>query len=228
MFLGHFGVAFSAKKIAPSVSLGTLFLAAQFVDLLWPAFLLLGIERVAIVPDITSVTPLDFEHYPYSHSLLMVFVWAVAFALVYHITRRSHRGAIVVGIVVVSHWFLDLLVHRPDLPLYPGSSPLMGIGLWDSLAATLALEIAIFGGGLWLYLRTTRARDAIGHWALWGLVAFLLVIYSANAFGPPPPSVGAIAWAGNAMWLLIVWGYWIDRHRSAPGPVPKPGDHKGT
>lgn len=214
MFLGHFGVAFSAKRIAPSVSLGTLFLAAQLADLLWPAFLLLGIERVAIVPGITRVTPLDFEHYPYSHSLLMVFVWAAAFALVYHLARRSRKGAVVVGIVVVSHWFLDLLMHRPDLPLYPGPSPLVGIGLWDSLAATLALELAIFGGGLWLYLRTTRPRDAVGRWALWGLVAFLLVIYAANVFGPPP-SVTAIAWAGNAMWLLIVWGYWIDRHRGA-------------
>jgi hypothetical protein len=217
MFLGHFGVGFAAKAAAPTVSLGTLFLAAQFVDLLWPAFLMLGIERVSIVPGITRVTPLDFEHYPYTHSLLMALVWGAAFALVYYLARRSRTGAIVLGIVVISHWFLDLLVHRPDLPLYPGPSPQMGLGLWDSLGATLVLELLVFGWGLWLYLRMTRARDAIGRWALWGLVAFLLVIYAANVFGPPPPGEEAILWAGHAMWLLIFWGYWIDRHRRVYG-----------
>lgn len=213
MFLGHFGVGFGAKAAAPRASLGTLFLAAQFIDLLWPALLLLGVERVRIAPGITAVVPLDFEHYPVSHSLLAVAGWAVLLALAYGFLRRSRRGAIVVGLAVVSHWLLDLLVHRSDLPLYPGSTTLAGLGLWSSHAATLAVELPVFFLGLWLYLRTTAARDATGRWALWGLVAFLLAIHAANLLGPPPPSVEAIAWVGQAQWLLVAWGYWVDAHR---------------
>ena len=213
MFIGHFGVGFAAKAIAPKVSLGSLFLAAQFIDLLWPTLLLLGVERVRIEPGITRVTPLDFVHYPVSHSLLAVIGWAALFAAVYLFLRQSPRGAIVLGLAVVSHWLLDLLVHRPDLPLYPGSTQLFGLGLWSSVGATLAVELPIFVAGVWLYTRATAASDATGRWALWGLVAFLGVVYCANLFGDPPPSVNAIAWIGQAQWLLVAWGYWVDRHR---------------
>ena len=176
MFIGHFGVGFAAKPLAPRLSLGTLFLAAQFVDLLWPTLLLLGIERVEIVPGITRVTPLDFVHYPYSHSLVWVLGWGALFAAVCLLLRRSPRAAIVLGLAVISHWLLDLVVHRPDLPLYPGDPHPLGLGLWSSVAATLAVELPIFAGGVWLYLSSTEARDAIGRWALWGLVAYLLAI----------------------------------------------------
>ena len=221
MFVGHFGVGFGAKAIAPNASLGSLFLAAQFIDLLWPAFLLIGLEQVRIVPGITRVTPLDFVHYPISHSLVAVIGWGVLFAAVYQVLRRYPRGAVVLGLAVVSHWFLDLVVHRPDLPLYPGSPDRYGFGLWGSVGATLAVELPVFLAGLWLYLRATRASDATGTWALWGLVAFLLAIYAANLFGgEPPPSVTALAWVGQAQWLLVAWGYWVDRHRRpAVGPL---------
>jgi hypothetical protein len=213
MFLGHFGVGFGAKAIAPKVSLGSLFLAAQFIDLLWPTFLLMGIERVEIDPGNTKVTPLNFVHYPISHSLLTVVGWAVLFGVVYYLLRRYPRGAIVLGLAVVSHWLLDLVVHRPDLPLYPGGSELFGFGLWSSVGTTLAIEFSIFTLGVWLYVRSTTASDAIGQWALWSLVAFLVAIYFSNLWGPPPPSVTALAWVGQAQWLLIAWGYWVDRHR---------------
>lgn len=218
MFLGHFGVGFGAKRLAPELSLGTLFLAAQFVDLLWPTLLLLGVEQVAIVPGITRVTPLDFVHYPYSHSLVWVLVWGALFAAVCLLLRRSPRAAVVLGAAVVSHWLLDLIVHRPDLPLYPGDAHPLGMGLWSSVGATLAVELPIFALGLWLYLRATEAVDAIGRWALWGPVGFLLVIYAANLSGPPPPDVTALAWVGQAQWLLIAWAYWIDRHRRLVTP----------
>lgn len=214
MFLGHFGVGMGAKALVPRVSLGTLFLAAQFVDLLWPTLLLLGIERVRIDPGATRVTPLDFVYYPVSHSLAIAILWALAFALVYQALRRYPRGAVVLGAAVVSHWLLDAIVHRPDLPLYPGG-PLVGLGLWSSLAAALAVELPIFAAGIGLYLRATRARDATGTWAFWGLVAFLGASYAASLFGPPPPSVQAIAWVGHAQWLLVAWAYWVDRHRDA-------------
>ena len=213
MFIGHFGVGFGAKALAPKTSLGSLFLAAQFIDLLWPTLLLTGLEQVRIEPGITRVTPLNFVHYPISHSLLAVVGWAVLFAAVYAVLRRYPRGEIVLGLAVVSHWVLDFVVHRPDLPLYPGGTQLFGMGLWSSVGATLAVELPIFAVGLWLYLRATEATDAVGRWALWGLVGFLIAVYVANLFGAPPPNVTALAWVGHAQWLLVAWGYWVDRHR---------------
>lgn len=218
MFIGHFAAGFAAKRIAPRASLGTLLLAAQFVDLLWPTLLLLGLERVRIEPGITVVTPLDFSYYPISHSLLAVAGWGILFALIHYGIRRDGRTAAILGGLVVSHWFLDLLVHRPDLPLLPGDSPLFGLGLWNSLPATLALEISLFAAGVWLYASCTAARDAVGRWAPWTLAAFLLVVYLGNILGDAPPGVQVIAWVGQAQWLLVAWGYWADAHRrTLPG-----------
>lgn len=213
MFIGHFGVGFGLKEAAPRVSLGTLFLAAQFIDLLWPTFLLLGIERVEISPGITNVVPLDFTHYPVSHSLLAVLGWGVGFAMVYWLIRKHVVAAVVCGAAVVSHWFLDLIVHRPDLPILPVGGPFVGLGLWNSLAATMIVETLVFAIGVWLYCRRTKARDRTGSVALWSLVAFLLIIHLGNLFGPPPDNVAAIAWVGQAQWLLVLWALWIDRHR---------------
>ncbi len=212
MFIGHFGVGFGAKRAAPRTSLGTLFLGAQFVDLLWPSLLLLGVEQVRIQPGITRVTPLDFVSYPITHSLAIVIVWGVAVGAIYWTVRRYLAGAIVVGAAVVSHWVLDLLVHRPDLPLVPGG-PKVGLGLWNSLPGTLVLECAIFVVGLAIYLRCTRATDRIGKYGLLVLVLFLAVVYVGNITGPPPPSVEAIAWLGQAQWVIVILAYWIDAHR---------------
>ncbi len=213
MFIGHFGVGFGAKAAAPRTSLGLLFLAAQFVDLLWPTLLLLGLEHVKIAPGATRVTPLDFIEYPISHSLLAVVVWSVLFAGVYYVIGKYRAGALVCGLAVLSHWVLDLLVHRPDLPLAPGGSARFGLGLWNSLPATLAVELAIFGLGVYLYWRTTKALDRTGSLAFWGLVVFLLLVFASNVLGPPPPSETAIAWVGQAQWLLVLWAFWVDRHR---------------
>lgn len=213
MFIGHFAVGFAAKAIAPRVSLGTLFIAAQFIDLLWPTFLLLGIERVRIEPGATAVTPLVFEHYPYTHSLLAALVWGCLLGLLYLLQGRGRRGALVLTLLVLSHWALDLLVHRPDLPISPWGGGMLGLNAWGSLPLTLALELPLFLLGVWLYARSTQATDTTGSWGLWGLVAFLFVIHGGNLFGTPPPSVAAIAWLGQMQWLLVAWGYWVDRHR---------------
>jgi len=213
MFIGHFGVGFGAKAIAPKISLGSLFLAAQFIDLLWPTLLLLGVERVRIVPGATAVTPLLFEHYPVSHSLLAVLGWAVLVGGVYLLARRQRLGALVLAALVLSHWGLDAIVHQPDLPLFPGSSTIVGLNAWSSLPLTLAIEIPLFALGVWLYARTTVASDGVGRWGFWSLVTFLLAIYAANLFGTLPPSAEAIAWVGQSQWLLVLWGYWIDGHR---------------
>lgn len=214
MFIGHFGVGFGAKAPAPRVSLGTLFLASQFIDLLWPTLLLVGVERVRIVPT-TTLTPLEFTHYPFSHSLVMVVVYGVIFGVGYYLWRRQVKSAIVLGLCVVSHWFLDLIVHRPDLPLTTAEVTRVGFGLWNHPAASVALEGLIFIAGVYLYLRVTRAKNRVGRYAFWSLVVFLIVIHLTNILGPPPPSVTAIAWAGQLQWLIVAWGYWVDHNRTS-------------
>jgi hypothetical protein len=215
MFLGHFGLGFGAKKAAPALSLGTLFLACQFADLLWPTLLLLGIERVEIEPGVTVMTPLNFISYPYSHSLVALGLWGAVFGGVYAAVRRARASAAVaLALLIVSHWVLDYVVHRPDLPLTIHGPARLGLGLWNSVPATLAAEFLVFGAGLALYLRTTAPRDRVGSIGLWALVAFLVVVYLASSFGPPPPSATAVAWSAQAMWLLVLWGYWVDNHRT--------------
>jgi membrane-bound metal-dependent hydrolase YbcI (DUF457 family) len=215
MFIGHFGVGFAAKRVAPRMSLGTAFFAAQWLDLLWPTLLLLGIETVRIVPGATAVTPLIFEHYPVSHSLVAVIAWGLVLGAVYFIVKNEKRNALVVALLVISHWVLDAVVHIPDLPIAPGMDARVGLGLWQSKVATLAVEVPIFAVGAWMYATSTRATDKVGRYALIGLVVFLAVIHAGNLLGPPPPDVKSIAWLGQAQWLLVVWAYWVDAHRES-------------
>ena len=215
MFIGHFAVALAAKKIAPKTSLGTMFISAQLIDLLWPIFLLLGIEHVRIAPGNTVVTPLDFFDYPFTHSLAGVIVWAIVLGLIYLAHSRYPRGAWIVGCGVISHWLLDVLSHRPDLPLIPGGETFVGLGLWNSLAGTLVVELGLFTAGLAVYSRVSRARDRTGRYSLWTLAALLLLLYMGNLFGPPPPSESMLAFSALGLWLFVPWAYWIDRHRKA-------------
>ena len=220
MFLGHFGVGFAAKTTQTRVSLGTLFLATQLADLLWPTLLLLGIEKVNIVPGLMAASPFDFIHYPFSHSLLMQVLGGALLGLAYGLVRRNWRGALLVGLLVPSHWLLDLPMHRPDLPLYPGASPLLGLGLWNHPVATLVVEFGLLGAGLWLYVRHTRARNRSGRFGLWGLVALLVLSYLGAAFGPPPASVTALAWSCQVLWLPVLLAYWVDYNREPLVAVP--------
>ena len=213
MFIGHFAVGFGAKRFAPRASLAALLAAPLFLDLLWPVFVLLGWEHVRIDPGNTRYTPLDLYDYPWSHSLLMSVVWASAFALIYYGVARFRAGAIAIWIGVVSHWVLDWVTHRPDMPLYPGG-PKFGLGLWNSIAGTMIVEIGMMAVGVWLYIRTTRQRDRIGRYAFAAYVGLLLVLYIGDRFSGPPPSVAAVAWSGVvAAMLLIPWAWWFDHHR---------------
>ncbi len=218
MFIGHFAVGLAAKRVAPRTSLGTLFAAAQLLDLVWPALVLAGVETVRVEPGNTAFTPLDFVSYPWTHSLLMALVWAAAFALAYRARTGSARAAWVVGALVLSHWVLDFVSHRPDLPLAFGA-PKVGLGLWSSVAATVVVEGALFIVGVYLYATGTRARNRTGRVSFWALVAFLVVIYAANIMGPPPPGARAIGMAGLLMWLFVPWAAWMDRNRE---PVVDP------
>jgi len=219
VFVGHYALAFGAKRYAPSVSLGTLFLACQFADLLWPTLLVLGLERVEIDPGNTAVTPLNFVSYPYSHSLVMLAMWSALFALAYRVVKGWQANAMaVVATLVFSHFVLDFVTHRPDLPLTLTGSQRVGLGLWNWPMATLAIEATLFLVGTAVYATVTRARDRIGSLGLWTLIAFLTAIYVAAIFGPPPPSSSAVAMAGHLSWLFVAWAYWVDRHR---WPAPK-------
>jgi hypothetical protein len=219
MFLGHYGVAFAARRAAPRASLGTTIFAAQFLDELWPVLLLAGVERVRIVPGLMAASALDFVSYPVSHSLLTAVGWGVLIGAIYFAVRRYRRGAWVVGAAVVSHWLLDAPMHRPDLPLWPGSRTLVGFGLWNSVPATAVIELALFTLGLALYLRGTRARDRIGSWGLWAMVGLLAVFFVGALIGAPPPSERALAVTTLGLWLFVPWGWWVDRHRA---PVARP------
>ncbi|MBH8559191.1 hypothetical protein [Hymenobacter negativus] len=217
MFLGHFGVAFGTKTQQPRVSLGTLFLAAQLADLVWPTLLLFGVERMSIVPHATATNAFDFVHYPFTHSLLGELVAGLLLGLVYWLVRRNAQGALLVGLLVPSHWLLDLMVHQPDLPLYPGDSPLLGFGLWNHFAITQVMEFALLGLGLWLYARRTSPRNGVGRYGLLGLVAFLVLVHLSSLFSPPPASVAFIGWGGQLLWLTVALAYWVDRNREFTG-----------
>jgi hypothetical protein len=207
VFLGHFAVALAARRAAPSVSLATWFAAVQFVDLLWPLFLLAGLEHVRIVPGITAFTPLDFYDYPITHSLIGTLGWAAMFAGAWMAVRGRRKAGVLLAGAVVSHWVLDVIAHRPDMPVLP-AGPYLGLGLWNSIPATLAVELTMFAAGLALYVRAGGAgRHRVSFWAL---VAFLLVAYFAASFGPAPPDTRTLAWSALALWLLVPWAAWVD------------------
>jgi hypothetical protein len=219
MFIGHYAVALAAKKAAPKVSLGTLFLSTQWLDLLWPVFLLLNVEHVRIDKGNTAFTPLDLYDYPISHSLLTVLGWSIGFALVYYFIKRSWRGAWILGAGVFSHWVLDFVTHRPDMPILPGGTVYVGLGLWNSIAGTIIVEGVLFLAGVFLYVRSTAAADRTGRYAFWSLIGFLSLSWVANMVSPPPPSVTAIAIGALSFWLIVPWGYWIDGHRTSRQPA---------
>jgi hypothetical protein len=221
MFIGHYAVALGAKQLAPRTSLGTLVAAAQIIDLAWPVLILAGVEVVRIDPGNTAYTPLDFVFYPFTHGATSVLLWAAAFGALYFLRRRYLAGAWTVAALVLSHWLLDALTHRPDLPLWPGG-PKVGLGLWNSVPASVAAEALLLGGGVWLYYRATRWKDGVGRFGLYAFLALLLLLAAGNLLGPPPPSVQAIGVAGLALWLFVPLAAWVDRHRVLRETIDRP------
>lgn len=216
MLLGHYGVAFAAKKYAPKTSLWLLITAAIFLDLLWPIFLLTGLEKVKIAVGITKVTPLDFIYYPFSHSLLAVIIWAILFGLIYFVITKYKTGAYTLSALVISHWLLDFLVHRADLPITIWGTSKFGLGIWNLPLFTYVLEFGILLFGVYLYNNYLKTLKRWQQYLFYSFVVFLGIIYIINIFSPAPPSVTAIAIAGSAMWLFIIITYFIERtsHRN--------------
>jgi LexA-binding, inner membrane-associated putative hydrolase len=221
MFIGHFGLSFAAKKAAPKVSLGTLFIATQFVDIVWPFLLLLNIEKVAIVPGFTKSNALEFVYFPYTHSLLAGVLCGLAVALVHWLFKRDKKAAIVIGLCVLSHWFLDLLVHTVDLPLSPFGDSKFGFGLWNHVAVSLTIETILFLAGVYIYAVFTKAKTSGGKWGLWAFAMFLIIFNFSNTFGPPPPSdiVTLSLTLITLIAIIVLLAYWIDKKRVVIGHV---------
>lgn len=215
MFIGHFAAALASKKIDSSASLGITFLAAQWLDLLWPILLLTGVEKMEISKDPSSTIPLIFTHYPLSHSLLTVLFWSFLFGMIYFLLKRNGKGAMVIGFLVFSHWFLDFLVHLPDLPLTPFTETKVGLGGWHYKYFSLGIELMLFAGAIYLYHSTTASKNKTGKFALWSLVLFLITIQVMNTFGPPPASPQAVALVGLTQWLFVFWAWIIDKNRKS-------------
>jgi hypothetical protein len=213
MFIGHFALGLAAKRVAPRTSLGTLFVAPTLADLLWPVFLLLGWEHARVVPGSNPFLHLWLDDYPLSHSLLTLIGWSALFGFLYRTRTGYGRGAVVLGLLVLSHWVLDFVTHRPDMPLYPGG-PEVGLGLWNSVAGTLIVEGIMFISGVAIYAGATRPRDGVGRYGLWALVIVLGGSYASSLFSPPPQNLTALAMAAIVFGgLFVLFGAWVDRHR---------------
>jgi len=216
MFIGHFALGFAAKPAVPRVSLAALLLASLFADVLWPILVLAGVEQVRIAPGNTAFTPLEFVSYPWSHSLLLLVVWGVCLGSAYRIIFGGRRTVVILALLVISHWVLDWITHAPDMPLYPGG-PREGLSLWNSIPLTMGVETLMFAAGLYVYARTTRAKDAIGRWGFVSLGATLAAIYMVDGlYGAPPPTILALCVVGMAASVVFTaWAWWADRHREA-------------
>lgn len=214
MFVGHLAVALGAKRVSPRTPLAALIAAAFGLDLMWPILLLAGIEHVRVDPGHTAFTPLAFDHYPWSHSLSMAVVWAVAVGRLSVVLLKRSAAGLVIGLAVVSHWLLDYVTHIADLPLWPGG-PEVGLGLWNSIPGTLVVEGIFFSAAVFAYVRSTRPRQKAGTWSLWALIMLTVMIWVSGPWSPPPPNERAIASVGLAMWLFPFWGTWIDRTRQS-------------
>ncbi len=219
MFIGHFAVGMAGKRVAPRVSLPVLFLAATFADILWPVLVAGGIETVRIVPGDTKYTPLQFVSYPWSHSLLMLIIWGLLLGAIYRLKTGDGRGGVVIGALVVSHWVLDWVSHRADMPLYPGG-PKLGLGLWNHPQASMGVEIVMFAIGVAIYEGTTKGRNKIGQYSFWFMVLVMLFAFAMGSGGSPPPSIKALwmaALIGGVAGLALA--AFVDRNRTLEDSV---------
>lgn len=208
MFIGHYALGLASRRIGKLPSLAVMFIAVQLLDLIWPILCLLGIERFQIDPGNTKLTPLDFTFYPYSHSLLMTIVWGLLFGLIYYLIKKDKQASLLIFGLVISHWILDFITHRPDLPLTPFSDQKVGLGLWNYPLVEVILEVGLFLLGTLLYYRFNNPKR---KFAFWFLISLFLAIHITNVFGPAPPSTTAVAWTANLMWIFVFWAWWIER-----------------
>jgi hypothetical protein len=217
MGIGHLGASFALRARFPRISLFLLLLAPILMDLLCSLTILSGIESARVDRTTGSAIPLVLEKVPYTHSLVAGIVWGALAALVWWLFRRDRTGALVLGALVLSHWVLDVVSHLPDVPLFP-AGPLLGLGLWRSRSASMIVEIGIFAGGLAIYFHQTRPRDRLGRLGVFIYVALLLAVTLGAFLGPPPPSIAPVAASNLALFFLLLFIEWVDRHREIARP----------
>ena len=224
MFVGHIAIGFAAKPVAPRTSLGTLVLAALWLDVLIWLFVLIGVEHVAVKPGITVTNALDLYDYPWSHSLLMSLIWGALFAGVYYAVGRYRRGTLLIFAAVVSHWVLDFVSHRPDMPLAPGVHRYYGLGLYNSRVGMLLVEGLLWVAGIVLYLRATRSRKRAGLWTLYVGALILTWLWIASLSGAPPRVSMVTMGIIDLIFLAIVvsWAYVVDKFRMSAGSASEP------
>ena len=214
MFVGHLAVAFAAKRQEPRVNLGWFMAGVCALDLVWPLFVLAGVERVSIVPGATAFTPLVFDSYPWSHSLVMACAWGAGLAALARWRTPVPVGWLLFALVV-SHWVLDFASHAPDMPLWPGSSPKFGLGLWYSIPATLIVEGAMWLLGIWIFLGTAPPRTPGARLAFWSFVVICTLMWATGPWGPLPSSERALGYFSLIGWLIVPWAAAADWRRSA-------------
>ena len=213
MFVGHYGVSLAGKAVNRTVPLSILFIAVQWIDVMWAIFVLMGIEKVRIVPGITATNPLDLYYMPYTHSLVATILWSILAIVLYKlfVKRNTGRAAIIVGVAVFSHWILDLVVHRPDLPLYDNTMK-VGLGLWNYPFVAFALEIVVLFAGIYFYLRETKPAQTVGVYRMIIFGVVLVAIQALVFFGAPPTSDKAVALAALISYLVFAAiAGWLDR-----------------
>jgi len=211
MFVGHLALAYGAKHARPSANVGWYIAAVTMADLLWPVFLIVGAEHVRIEPGDTAFTPFAFDSYPWSHSLVMLIAWGFVLMAIARASGVDRSASALLMPLVVSHWVLDFVTHGADMPLWPGTSPKFGLGLWDSIPGTYIVEGAMWVTALAFYLRGRHARSAGARFGFWSFVVVTTVMWAAGPFQPPPPSAQALAWFGLIGWLVVPWSGFADR-----------------
>ena len=217
MFVGHYAASLALKKFEKKASLGILFLAVQFVDILFFPFVLLGIERINIIENFTDSTHFELEYMPYTHSLVGSLFWAgVAYAVFRWVFVKNKSVALVVALAVFSHWLLDLIVHTPDLPIWSDASMKLGLGLWNNSILVFTLEALLLLGALWLYLRSTTATTAVGKYGMGVFVIFLILVNIMNVFGPlmDDSKVNLAISALAAYFIFAGVAFWLDKKRT--------------
>ena len=217
MFVGHLAVALGARRAAPNANLGWLMAGVSALDLIWPIFMITGVEHATITPGATAFTPIVFDSYPWSHSLVMSVVWGVVLAAIAKAAGVKVSPGLLVALVI-SHWVLDFVTHAPDLPLWPGNSPRYGLTLWNSIPATIAIEGAMWIAGIATYMRSVGQSGRRPGWPFWSFVALCTVMWITGPYSPPPPSEKLLGWFGLIGWIIIPWTAWADRSLR---PVPK-------
>jgi membrane-bound metal-dependent hydrolase YbcI (DUF457 family) len=210
VFVGHLAVGLAAKRVAPDANLGWLIAGVTALDLVWPIFVLTGIEHVRIEPGATAFTPLVFESYPWTHSLAMAFVWGLVLAAIARLAKARVPAWLLVALVV-SHWVLDWLSHAPDMPLWPGDPPRYGLAMWDSIRATFLVEGTLWIAGITLYMQQLGFQGRRPGWVFWSFVAVSTVMWATSPWSPPPPSVAALGWFALIGRITVPWAAWADR-----------------